>query len=260
MAAHRYWRLDLLANFAWVAIREIEMRATIGGPDLCSGGTPFASETNDGDPSYLFDNNLSTHWGVVASGQGTCYVGYDFGAPVEIVEIAVSTRDQFGDPNYRIRFATLSYSDDGRNYTTLGPGIGQFFGPPATHVISGFAEIDTSLFRTAGSVTRWDLAWPAGAVNGRLLPDLVRYDQLDGGALRIAGAVKIDDTPDIPVSRRVRLFDQLSGRLVRETWSAEDGSYSFDKIADRKFFVVAFDHTLQDNAAIKDQISPEVPT
>lgn len=102
-------------------------------------------------------------------------------------------------------------------------------------------------------VVRLGTSWPSGAA-GRGLPVLARQDQFDGGGYFLAGTVQIDATPDVPVSRRVRLFDSLSGRLVRETWSAADGAYSFTKIRAGTYFVTAHDHTLEHGAVIRDRI------
>lgn len=59
---------------------------------------------------------------------------------------------------------------------------------------------------------------------------------------------------------RVRLFDRLTGLLVGETWSAQDGSYSFDNIAYRAngYVVIAHDHgDNPKNAVIADWVTPE---
>lgn len=82
--------------------------------------------------------------------------------------------------------------------------------------------------------------------------------QLDfAGAYRILGTVT-----ELAVAGpyRVRLFGRQSGRLLRETWSAADGSYSFPNIAYRYqgYFVVAYDHGDSPlNAAIADLVTPE---
>ena len=61
---------------------------------------------------------------------------------------------------------------------------------------------------------------------------------------------------------RVRLFDRASGRLVRETWSDEQGFYRFDGLAaGRTWFLVMHDHAGDVrnpafmNAAIQDMVS-----
>lgn len=94
----------------------------------------------------------------------------------------------------------------------------------------------------------------AGAFRGvtRLTRDMV-----DGGSYRVTGAV---DELGVLGRYRVRLFDRISGRLTRETWSAADGAYAFENIAYRAqgYILVAHDHgDSPQNAAIADLITPE---
>jgi len=79
----------------------------------------------------------------------------------------------------------------------------------------------------------------------------------DGGSYQITGTV---DELGVPGRYRVRLFDRISGRLIREIWSAADGTYSFQNLAYRPqgYFVVAYDHGENPhNAAIADLMTPE---
>lgn len=80
------------------------------------------------------------------------------------------------------------------------------------------------------------------------------------GAGRIQGTVKEDQSPtDLPLARRVRLFRELGGLLVAETWSDKTtGVYTFDNI-DRnyRYFVVAFDYENDYRAVIADNLLPE---
>ena len=83
-------------------------------------------------------------------------------------------------------------------------------------------------------------------------------DMVDGGGHQIVGTV---DEMGVAGAYRVRLFERRTGRCVRETWSAADGSYSFPYIAYRYqgYFAVAFDHGDNPlNAAIADLITPEL--
>lgn len=83
-----------------------------------------------------------------------------------------------------------------------------------------------------------------------------------GGAGVVSGTVKRDADPvDLPMRRRVRLFDERSGLLVREAWSeAATGAYSFAGIdAARTYTVVAYDHDRAYRAVIADNMTPEVP-
>lgn len=72
---------------------EIEMRATIGGADQCTGGTPISSSDFDGSyaNTNAFDNNLSTTWASLGGMPGA-WIGYDFGSPVTVAEIRYTPR------------------------------------------------------------------------------------------------------------------------------------------------------------------------
>ena len=92
----------------------------------------------------------------------------------------------------------------------------------------------------------------------RIPNTLARRDIYDGGTYQITGTVEEFGVVGV---YRVRLFDRFSGRLVRETWSAADGSYAFPYIAYREtgYFAVAYDHGDNPlNAAISDWIPFEV--
>jgi hypothetical protein len=83
-------------------------------------------------------------------------------------------------------------------------------------------------------------------------------DVYDGGPGQIAGTVTAGGSPAV---RRVRLYDRISGRLLRETWSDESGAYQFDNVAlDRAYTITSLDHTLTHNAVIADNVYAEVPT
>lgn len=101
---------------------------------------------------------------------------------------------------------------------------------------------------------------------------MVHVDQLDGSGGNgtttggvsdparmgvIAGTVL--DIQAQPVSRRVRVHERATGRIVRETWSDADGKYRFTDLDPRRaFYVMAFDHTLQQNAVVSDNVHSEV--
>ena len=76
---------------------------------------------------------------------------------------------------------------------------------------------------------------------------------------RIAGTVKEDGTPDVPVKRRVRLHREQDGLLVREVWShPTTGAYIFDHIdATKQYTVITYDYEHDYRAVIADNITPE---
>jgi hypothetical protein len=89
------------------------------------------------------------------------------------------------------------------------------------------------------------------------VPPIRLFDAFHSGTGRISGTVKEAGTPDHAVKRRVRLHRKIDGLLIRETWSAADGTYTFGNIMIQPYYVVSFDHTGNYNGVIKDSIVPE---
>lgn len=91
-----------------------------------------------------------------------------------------------------------------------------------------------------------------------LLPETLLCRNVEyGGAYRIAGTV---NELGVNGSYRVRLYKRQNGEVIAETWSASNGSYAFNYLANisNGYFVVAHDHTTPlNNAAIADLITPE---
>lgn len=82
-----------------------------------------------------------------------------------------------------------------------------------------------------------------------------------GGNQRIFGTVKKTGTPNAPVFRRVRLHEQVGGRVISETWSdAVTGAWSFDNIAPGTYYITAFDHTTEHNGEIATDLVAEPMT
>lgn len=73
----------------------------------------------------------------------------------------------------------------------------------------------------------------------------------------ITGTVKEKHSPsNLPLRRRVRLYKKQDGRLMRETWSGYDGTYSFNLLPLQEYYVTSLDHTGLYNAVIQDSITP----
>lgn len=83
-------------------------------------------------------------------------------------------------------------------------------------------------------------------------------DAYHSGNGKILGTVKESGTPDLAVKRRVRLHRKTDGMLIREVWSADDGTYAFLNVAIQAYYVTSHDHTGNYNAVIKDSITPVV--
>lgn len=77
------------------------------------------------------------------------------------------------------------------------------------------------------------------------------------GSYMIYGTVKNPGTPDYPVYRRVRLHDMITSQIVDETYSdSVTGAYVFRHIANRKYYVVSFDHTGTYNGVVATDVAP----
>lgn len=87
------------------------------------------------------------------------------------------------------------------------------------------------------------------AINANLDPVLTS----DKGLL-IKGQVKETNTP-IPC--RLRLFEKISGRMVFEKVTDQNGFYEFDHLTKTKFFIVAHHPENQFNAVIQDNVVPK---
>jgi hypothetical protein len=124
-AIHSYWRLYILAvgNGDVVRIQELEMAATAGGANQCTGGTASASSFFDGTkvPANAFDGT-NTEWMAaetaapnLGGGGWDEWVQYEFPAPVGVAEIRIRGSDLVtnGSP-YAF---TLLGSNDGVNWT-----------------------------------------------------------------------------------------------------------------------------------------------
>ena len=87
-------------------------------------------------------------------------------------------------------------------------------------------------------------------------PPQLRCNLLTAGLYKIDGTVKLKATPtNTPLRRRVRLHNQKTGALVRETWSDEaTGAYSFAGIKAGLYYVASFDHTNTHAAVIADKL------
>jgi len=88
----------------------------------------------------------------------------------------------------------------------------------------------------------------------RILPYGIRADIEDGGNLSIIEPVTRMNSP---VSRRVRLCDQRSGRLVREQWSDPvTGLVTFEQLREGPWVLYSLDHTGEFEAvAISDRVA-----
>ena len=113
MALHRYWRIYITESTSGsnvlISLYEVEMRASKGGLDQCSGGVVSASHTT-ANAVRLFDDNPSSYWVNGAPAEPTWFQ-YDFGAgsEVDVQEVRLLPRYASQAP----QSFSLQYSDNG---------------------------------------------------------------------------------------------------------------------------------------------------
>ena len=184
MAAHRFWRVHITGSTSGadnlISLYEARMAGTVGGPDLCTGGTATASHAS-GDAGKLFDDSTGTYW--INGGPGVdTWFQYEFtGGDVAIAELAMLPRYAYQSP----KDFTLQYSDDGVIWQEEGSwsgvtdwtgGVEKLFVPPAPPGIPVAAQNQHSfsIALAQAMVWRYDLAlW-------------VRVQRLDRFGLRAA--------------------------------------------------------------------------
>ena len=262
MPAARYWRMGVGASTGntYVSLSEVEF-LDASMTDLSVGGTAFASSAYSAGwgADKAFDKNVATSWATVAY-DFPCYIGYDHGAPVDVVYVRIRGYSASEYPNSPSRLS-LQHSDDGttwssplklridggeftsNTYATLAIWDGTF--NPIAVGVDLFASTPT-LSQTLTTVFLLDATSPY-------------IDRDFGGFGRIAGTVKEDGTPDVPVKRRVRLHREQDGLLIREVWShPTTGAYSFDHIdTTKRYTVITYDYEHDYRAVIADNITPE---
>lgn len=65
-------------------------------------------------------------------------------------------------------------------------------------------------------------------------------------------------SPKVPVSRRVRLYRDRDGMLIREVWSNAQGEYEFARIdSATSYTVLSYDHEGNFRAVVADRVTPE---
>lgn len=153
----------------------------------------------------------------------------------------------------------LQYSSDAQTWVTLAR-LGRFAYPGAG-VLTDLDQSPLAALPHATSQRALCAASsPVPVFCTYRLPDLLTARDVEfGGIGRIAGTVKEDGTPDVPVHRRVRLHREQDGLLVREVWShPTTGAYSFDHIdTTKRYTVITYDYEHDYRAVIADNITPE---
>lgn len=118
--AHQYWRIHINSTGeGWCSIAKLEFRATAGGADQATGGTALADGALGGNPaSNAFDSDPNTIWHS-QDNVPPHWLGYQFAAPVDVTEIAITSRNlsPWGTTQAPDLF-DLEWSDDGSAWST----------------------------------------------------------------------------------------------------------------------------------------------
>lgn len=95
---------------------------------------------------------------------------------------------------------------------------------------------------------------PQSPLNAKVAGVVRQWETTTTGSGTISGTVTIEN---IPGARKVRLYRKNDGLLIRETWSAPNGAYIFERIDPNwEYFVVAHDHLRVYNGVIQDMLTP----
>lgn len=218
---------------------------------------PFVS----GAASDLQDTDTSTTAVFDPRPAGFALV-WDFGTDVEVDAIRLGSGLNRSEFLSRI---DLQYLTNDSGWVTAGT-FGQFVWPGA-NAFTGIPS-ETEPFSHKGPTPSgtlesfWSEAIVGSVAAAPSLTDASLRDMYLAGRGSINATVKEDGTPtDTPVRRKVRLFRDRDGLMVRETWSnATTGAYSFTEIDENETYsVVSYDHNNNFRAVIADRITPTVP-
>ena len=121
MAAHRYWRINILTTAqGYVGMYEMELRDTPGGADRTTPGGTITAQSSVGGwaPSQLIDNNNALGW--ASSNPAPQWVVFDFGAgnSFDIVELYILPRSDSSLWTQAPSSFDWQWSDDGNNWFT----------------------------------------------------------------------------------------------------------------------------------------------
>lgn len=264
--AYEWWRFVIYKmnnNYQYQSIGDIAMRDSLNGNNLCVGGTAFASSYyNDYGllltPDKAFNGlngSINDIWHISGSEYGkVAHIGYHFLTPVDIQYFDLSTRVDNVNGTW-IEF-DLEYSSDGVNWFNRTKYRGN--PPVAAGTTVSFGVYDLSLSIIPTNLLSLSRASVTSSASGVIVDNLVLKSHLHGGKGVVSGTtVKVPS--DIPVARKVRLFEEKSGLLIQEVWSDAAGNYSFVGLSDNYYFITAHDHTLEFNGVIQSHVRPEFP-
>lgn len=285
MAGHRYWRILVKSTSASiVSIGELQMRESIGGSNVATGGTASASSQYSASyPASKAFDGLTTDtgtgngWASASFSSGVAafpWLAYDFGESVtrDIAEIVIYVPAAGGG----IALAELpttfdwQYSDDGGIWVTQRSIALDLTTSPWAFSSSRIIDVrplgsvsinnKTAMGKIKavksyppgrpGDAISYDPATPAGKI--KIEPFTYFGNVAHGGLYRIAGSTT---SLGVPSSRRVRLYHQQDGRLQAEVITGPSGEFEFRNIEIGPWCVVGVDDSGAQNGVIFTNIN-----
>lgn len=247
MSAHLYWRVNFSGNNGNnPAICELAMHTSVGGADVCTGGTAGGTSINASFPaSNAFDGNLTGTDCQTTATPST--ISYQFASAQAIVEYVVTASATLA-ATYAPAAWTFEYSDDGSTWVIAAYVRGQ---------VGWLASESRTFPVNAGAATAQQIkalrpAIQPGTANAGGSIQIGRAST--PGPKTVSGIVKVNGTvtAGLIVCAHAKVTKELLGTGV----TASDGSYSIkcgNNFTD--VYVVAFDPaTFQ--ALVCDQVLP----
>jgi hypothetical protein len=124
LASGQAWRIYVTASSGGgntIGTTEVEMRATVGGADQCTGGRALGSSMTTGfGARFAFDNNTTNAWQSHSTGVPG-WIGYKFSSAVSVAEMTIRAASSFAQS-----FGSLAVEKwDGSAWVQMASWTGQ---------------------------------------------------------------------------------------------------------------------------------------
>ncbi len=117
--AFAYWRINVTATNGYCSIAEIEMAASAGGANLCTGGTVTSSGTYTAASEFAASNafngilDAAACWASSSASSG--WIAYQFASAVSIKQVRINARNDFAQSPNAFQ---VQHSTDGTTWAT----------------------------------------------------------------------------------------------------------------------------------------------
>jgi hypothetical protein len=255
MTAYLYWRCNFTAsNGSNIGVAEIAMHTSIGGSDVCTGGTASGTNINSSYPATnAFDQNLATDCQLTSS-SGT--IAYGFASSEAIVEYTVTSSATLAN-TYAPENWTFEGSPDGVNWTIMAYVRGQVaWGANETRTfpVNAGAESGHEIGLGNMAAVSPSMSFAGGSkeiFNPKLFGN--RVFSPAGTDTHVSGVVSVLGTPTVGLL--VRAYRTTDGVMMGQAYTNNSGAFSIECGGAASVYVVAFDPTTY-QAIVYDQITP----